>query len=446
MTSQDQDITEGASRPDDRAEAPARRPGRGLARSMMWSVLRTVMVLVVLVGLAGAALSWLVSRPIVAPDWLRDRIEARAAEALPGLTLGFSDLVMIVDDGWTPRIRLRDVSLASADGLPIMSLGELEAGVSGEALLRGKIQPGRVTLSGLRMTLRRMADGTFDLALGDALPPVERAPNPAALIEGLDNLLTQPRFAGLRVIDADNLGLRYEDARTGRAWQVDGGRLELRRNGDDLRLRGDVALLSGYDYASSLSMNYTGRIGTSVAQIGLSFEDITAADLASQSSALAWLGVLRAPISGAMRVTVDDTGTPGPLSVALQIGQGVVQPSDEAAPIPFDAARAYMTFTPQTGQLAFDDLSVRSKWITARAEGTATIAALQDGWPASLLGQFRIHDIIADPADLYETPVELEEALLDLRLDLEPFRLSLGQLTLFDRGQRLLLDGQVGIT
>lgn len=437
---------QGATPPDARRRRPARRARRGLAASMMWSVLRTVMVLVVLVGLAGTALAWLVSKPIVAPGWMRDRIEARAAEALPGLKLGFSDLVMIVDDGWTPRIRLRDVSLSSSDGLPIMSLGELEAGVSGEALLRGKIQPGRVTLSGLRMTMRRMADGTFDLALGDALPPVERAPNPAALIEGLDNLLTQPRFAGLRVIDADNLGLRYEDARTGRAWQVDGGRLELRRDGDDLRLRGDVALLSGYDYATSLSMNYTGRIGTSAAQIGLSFEDITAADLASQSSALAWLGVLRAPISGAMRVSVDEAGTPGPLSVALQIGQGVVQPSDEAAPIPFDSARAYMTFTPQTGQLAFDDLSVRSKWITARAEGTATIATLKDGWPASLLGQFRIRDIIADPADLYETPVELEEALLDLRLDLEPFRLSLGQLTLFDRGQRLLLDGQVGIT
>ena len=333
MASQDQDITEGATTPVDRAGQPARRAGRGLVASMLWSVLRMVLVLVVLVGLAGAALSWLVSRPIVAPDWLRDRIETRAAEALPGLKLGFSDLVMIVEDGWTPRIRLRDVTLASADGLPIISLGELEAGVSGEALLRGKIQPGRVTLSGLRMTLRRMADGTFDLAFGDALPPVERAPNPAALLEGLDNLLTQPRFAGLRVIDADNLGLRYEDARTGRAWQVDGGRLELRRDGDDLRLRGDVALLSGYDYATSLSMNYSGRIGTSAAQIGLSFEDITAVDLASQSSALAWLGVLRAPISGAMRMTVDDAGTPGPLSVALQIGQGAAQRRGGADPL-----------------------------------------------------------------------------------------------------------------
>ncbi|MDX5413908.1 MAG: hypothetical protein LPK02_12795, partial [Rhodobacterales bacterium] len=54
-------------------------------------------------------------------------------------------------------------------------------------------------------------------------------------------------------------------------------------------------------------------------------------------------------------------------------------------------------------------------------------------------------DITANPADLYETPVQLEEALVDLRLKLDPFELSLGQLTLFDRGQRLLLDGRVGV-
>lgn len=424
---------------------PARRR-RGLAASMLWSMLGTLGVIAAMGGLVAAMLLWSVGRPIAAPDWMRDRIEARIAQALPGLEITFSDLVMIVDQGWEPRIRLRDVALREVGGPPMMTLGDLEAGVSGEALLRGRLQPDRVTLSGARLILRRMADGTFDLAFGDALPPVEQAPNPALLLEGLDRLLNQPRFAGLTMIDADNLGLRYEDARTGRAWQVDGGRVELRRDGSELTLRGDVSLLSGYDYATSLSLNYTGRIGSPEAQIGLNFDDMTAADLASQSSALAWLGVLRAPISGAMRLSVAADGRLGPLSVALQIGAGVVQPDDQAAPIPFDSARTYMTYTPQTGQLQFDDLSLRSKWITARAEGTATIAELEAGWPSALLGQFRILDITANPADLYETPVQLEEALVDLRLKLEPFELSLGRLTLFDRGQRLFLDGRVAVS
>ena len=427
----------------DRRKARARR---GLRGAVLRSVLGTLTVLALVVGLVAGLLLWSVGRPIAAPDWMRDRIEARVAEALPGMEIAFSDLVLTVDESWTPRIRLRDVALREVGGPPMMTLGDLEAGVSGEALLRGQLQPGRVILSGARLTLRRMADGTFDLAFGDALPPVEQAPNPAALLEGLDRLLNQPRFAELTVIDADNLGLRYEDARTGRAWQVDGGRVELRRNGDNLTLRGDVSLLSGYDYATTLSLTYAGHIGTPEAQIGLNFEDMTAADLASQSSALAWLGVLRAPISGAMRVSVAADGRLGPLSVALQIGAGVVQPDDQAEPIPFESARTYLTYTPQTGQLQFDDLSVSSKWITARAEGRATIAELVDGWPSALLGQFRILDIVANPADLYETPVQLEEALVDLRLKLDPFELSLGQMTLFDRGQRLLLDGRVGVS
>ncbi|MFU8882488.1 MAG: DUF3971 domain-containing protein [Rhodobacterales bacterium] len=413
---------------------------------MIWSAVWTIAVLAIIGGTVLAAALWVPGRTIAAPEWMRDRIEARITESLPGIEIVFSDLTLLVEDGWSPRIRLHDVALNEVGGNPVMTLGDLEAGLSGEALLRGKLEPGRLRVSGARLALRRMADGSFDLAFGDALPPIERAPNPAALLEGLDRILNQPRFAGLQLIDADNLGLRYEDARTGRAWQVDGGRVELRRNGDSLSLRGDVALLSGYDYATSLSLSYVGQLGSPAAQIGVNFEDMTASDLASQSSALAWLGVVRAPISGAMRLSVDSAGVLGPLSVALQIGAGVVQPNDQAAPVPFDAARAYMTFSPQTGRLQFDDLSVRSKWVSARAEGRATIEDTSDGWPASLLGQFRITDITANPADLYDTPIQLEEALLDFRLKLDPFEVTLGQLTLFDRGRRLLLDGRVAAT
>jgi hypothetical protein len=431
------------------APQPRRRTSRAARRShrsaILWSLMGTLLVVTLLLGTPFALALWAQGRTIEAPDWLRARIEARAAEAMPGMELQFSDLALIIDDGWQPRLRLRNVALREVGGAPVVTLGDLEAGLSSSALLRGRIAPGRVTLSGAQVTLRRTADGTFDLTLGDALPPVERAANPAALLEGLDNVLNLPRLAELTVIDAENIGLRYEDARTGRAWQVDGGRVELRRDGDDLTLRGDVALLSGYDFATTLSLSYLGKIGSPQAQIGLTFADMTAADLAGQSTALAWLGVLRAPISGAMRVSVDESGALGPLSVALQIGAGVVQPNDNAAPIPFESAQSYLTYTPQTMTLQFDDLSVRSKWITARADGRATIAELAQGWPSSLLGQFRIRDISANPANLYAAPVQLEEALLDLRLQLDPFALTLGQVTLFDQGQRMILDGQIGV-
>lgn len=427
------------------ASRKPRRARRSHRAAVLWSLSGTLLALALLLGTPLAVALWAQGRTITAPDWLRARIEARAAQILPGMVLQFSDLALVVDDGWRPRLQMRDVSLREEGGSPVVTLGDLQASLSGAALLRGRIEPGRVGLSGARVTLRRMADGSVDLALGDALPPVERAANPVALLEGLDALLDRPRLAGLTEIVADNIGLRYEDARTGRAWQMDGGRIELRRAGEDLTLRGGVALLSGYDYATTMDLSYQGKVGSPEAQIGLTFADMTAADLAGQSTALAWLGVLRAPISGAMRLSVDQDGAFGPLSVALQIGAGAVQPNDSAEPIPFDSAQAYLTYTPQTMTLQFDDLSVQSKWITARADGRAIIAELANGWPDSLLGQFRIRDISANPASLYAAPIRLEEALLDLRLQLDPFALSLGQVTLFDQGQRLILDGQVGV-
>lgn len=436
----------GPPQPSRRHRRRQARRDRSVRRAMLWSCLWNLLVVAALTGMIGAGLAFGLGRPIAAPDWMRDRIESRIAEALPGVDLRFSDLTVYVDTRWTPQIRLQNVTLREAGAAEVMRIDEMEAEMSGPALLRGQADPVRLRLSGSSLALRRELDGRYALAFGFSFPVMEQAPSLPELLGRIDVVLNHPRFAALEMIEADNLGLRYEDARTERTWQVDSGRVSLRRDGDALSMRGDVALLGGYDYVSTLSLNYEGRVGTTEAQIGLTFSDMAAADLASQSGALAWLGVLRAPISGATRVSVDPSGRLGPLSVALQIGAGVVQPSDQAEPVPFESARAYMTYTPGTRVLQFDDLSIVSKWITARAEGRAVIEQLVAGRPESLLGQFRISDITANPADLYDEPVQLEEALLDLRLRLDPFELSLGRLTLFDRGQRLLLDGKVGVT
>lgn len=440
------DVVPAAANPKPRMTRRDKRRNRSVKRSMLWSCFWTLLFVAALLGVIGAGFAWTLGRPVAAPDWLRDRIETRIAEAVPGVELRFDALTVFVDTSWTPQIRLENVTLRETGAAEVLRVAEIVADISGPALLRGQADPVRLRLSGTSLALRRATDGRYDLAFGFAFPVMERAPNLAGLLVRIDMLLNQPRFAALRLIEADNLGLRYEDARTDRTWQVDSGRVTMRRDGNAVTLRGDVALLSGYDFVSSLSLSYNGQIGTPAAQIALSFEDMPAADLASQSGALAWLGVLRAPISGATRVSVDENGALGPLSVALQIGAGVVQPNDQAEPIPFDQARTYMTYTPETRTLQFDDLSISSQWITARAEGRATIVQLADGWPDSMLGQFRILDITANPADLYETPVQLEEAQLDLRLRLDPFELTLGRLTLFDRGRRLLLDGKVGVT
>ena len=98
----------------------------------------------------------------------------------------------------------------------------------------------------------------------------------------------------------------------------------------------------------------------------------TAMGLSALPDALAWLGALDAPISGALRASVDSSGALGPLNATLQIGEGVLQPTDATNPIAFTSARSYFAYDPVTQTMQIDELSVISNWVSASASGRAT--------------------------------------------------------------------------
>ncbi|MCB1364872.1 MAG: hypothetical protein KDK02_12170, partial [Rhodobacteraceae bacterium] len=155
-----------------------------------------------------------------------------------------------------------------------------------------------------------------------------------------------------------------------------------------------------------------------------------AQDIAAQSVALAWLGALRAPISGALRAAVTPDGTLGPLSATLQIGAGVLQPTDSASPVPFDGARTYFTYDPGGQVLEFDELSISSPWGSGSAEGRAWLNGVESGGLTDMVGQFRLRGLRVDPPGQYDEPLILDRAELDFRLIPDPFRLTLGQMAI----------------
>lgn len=418
------------------------RPGHRWLPRLLWSLGAAVALFVATM----AALQWSVGRDFVAPAWLRDEAQARLNRNSGNLSVSVGEIVARVEQGWRPRVILRDVDVARPDGQLLVSLANVDAGLAMAPLLRGKVQPARIRLSGASLRLRRLSDGSFDLAFGDTLAPVGQGATLGQLMKGLDDLLSRPETAALRRIEAEALTLRYEDMRLNRGWTVDGGRLRLERLGDTLDLSADFALLGGGDTVTTLELNYDSVIGATAARFGVNVSDMSAQDIAVHSPALAWLDVLRAPISGAMRVAVDDQGMLGPLSAALQIGAGVLQPTDETRPIPFESLRAYMTYVPHEQRLVFDDLTLVSKWATTRAEGVALMKGIENGWPNEFVTQLTVTEISANPADLYPGAVVLEGADVDLRLRLDPFDLQVGRMTIRDQGQVAQLSGRLQAT
>ncbi|GHG87440.1 AsmA family protein [Pseudodonghicola xiamenensis] len=424
--------------PEQQPEPRKRRRAVHVARRAGVWTFRSSLLAVILVGLSAFMI---VGTRLHTPDWLRARVEARIERNLNGLQISFGDIEMVIRKGWHPRLRLRDVVLSQPDGQVVAQLSNAEASLAMRPLLRGQLQPHRISLSGVLATLRRDKDGAVSLALGLNAEPAKRAESIPELIAGWNRQLLNPQLTALVSVDVEAVALRYEDMVSGKAWTLDGGRIRLDRSGRDLQIGASFALLSGRDYASLIEANYSATIGEKQAGFGVSVRDIDASDIAAQSVALAWLDVLRAPISGALRGSVGSDGAFGPLSATLQIGEGALQPTDATHPIPFSGAKSYFTYTPATKTLVFNELSVDSAWGSSSGEGRAYLGSIADGRLQDLVGQFTVNRMRLNPAGLYPEPLQLDSGLVEFRLELNPFRVTLGQMYVADGDSGFHLRG-----
>lgn len=417
---------------------PRRSRRRRLARAGFWVVLSMSLLAA---GLAVVGWS-LLGKPLSAPDWVRAEIEARLAQQLPGFELQFSDMTLFVQRDLRPEISLSNVELRDADsGRVLLELSQAEITIARRTLLEGQIQPRTISVAGVFLQLHRNAQGDFDIAFGSGLGESGIGLN--GLISRIDDFIYQPRFAALQEVDISAVTLGYQDARAGRTWTVDGGRLNLTREADLLQLRGDFALLSGRSYAATLELFGESTIGSNAVSLGLSVDEVSSGDIASQSAALAWLGVLRAPISGNLRTSFNEDGKLGLLNATLRIGEGVLQPSDATRPIPFSEARTYFSYDPRNNLLRFGEFAVASDWGSATGEATAILEEGTGGLPSGLQGQVKLAGISANPNEIFDAPRSLTSADLDFHLALNPFALRIGRLALVDEGTRVRLNGRV---
>ncbi|MDJ0822451.1 MAG: AsmA-like C-terminal region-containing protein [Paracoccaceae bacterium] len=382
-------------------------------------------------------------RPIDAPPWLRERIEARIDAMAPGLNVEFGRMSLLVERSGLARVILWDVMINNDLGEEVAQLSDIEAGLSPAGLLRGQVVLKEAQVSGAFVTLQRDRDGRLGLALGNAFAQQTDTPDLAAIIGEVDAAFSDPRLSQLRVIEADALTIRYEDARARRGWTADGGRLRVSRQGGELRLAGDLALLGGGDQVATIELNAQSPIGATDLEFGVVLNGLSSGDIATQSPALAWLDALDAPISGALRSRVLGDGSLGPLNATLQIGAGVLRPNRATKPLPFDAARTYFTYDPARAVLQFDEISITSPLGQATADGFAALEGVDAGWPRALVGQFDVSGMQIAEGELLDRAVDIAGAEMAFKLELDPFRLTLGGMRLTDPDLPGRITGQL---
>ena len=427
------------AQPDQQQDKPPRHRRSRRRRAALWAM-RGVFVLVLL---AVVTAFMVVGQQMHAPVWLRDRVEARLDRALGGLQVRFGDVNFIIHEGWRPRLQLSDVRISDAAGQQIAEVSDLRASLAMRPLLRGQVRPKRITLQGAQIALTRGTDGALSLTVGSGSAPVGQAPNLAQLIETSDDVFKSPMLSALTSVELDTITLDYQDLRQGRSWVLDGGHILATRSAQQVRLATGFSVLSGRDYVSGIEANYTSALDSAAAEFGVTITDLPAEDIAGHSPALAWMQVLRTPISGALRGSVDAEGTLGPVFATLNLGAGAVQPNPGTLPVKFESARTYFTYDPSQEILDFNEVSVNSAWGTVQAEGKAFLHGVQAGGLDSMSGQFRLSGIHLNPADLFPETLNLKRADVDFQMKLAPFRVRLGQMTVEDGEHRLRLSGNV---
>ncbi len=385
-----------------------------------------------LAGLAALAAFTLTGRTIALPDWATARIERRLNLALAPVRAGLDDVNVVFSDRGVPRVQFIGLTLADDAGRPLVRIPDLRATLSGASLLRGELVLRRLALKGATATLRRGADGAFDLALGGVVPPVSAARNLGAVLDQIDHAFARPALAAVRSVSIEGLRLTYEDARAGRTWQVRDGLMTLEQSAAELSARLFFSLTSDQGGPSEVALSFETIKGSPEARMAANFSDMPAADIATQSPALAFLTVIDAPISGAMRAGVGPDGTLEPLSGALEIGAGVLNPVEGSDPIRFDRGKAYLSYDPAAGRITFDEISVSTGAVRVLADGKAYLRDVMAGWPTSLVAQMRLREIVLSPQGVFREPARFTGGAIDLKLTLDPFTATIGQALLLD--------------
>lgn len=423
---------------------PARRAARRHRRRPRWWSGPLRLFVATLLVLAAAVFAGLAvtGRPLPAPQWVVSQIEQRVNAALGGrVRLSIGGIRAIVDDSFVPRVRLTDVTLYSPSGARLALLPDVRAVFGPAALLTGRLEPRVVRVAGVSVALRRLPDGRLDIPPAAGGGDLPAALTPSDMLAAVEKAFETPGLAALARIEVTGLAIRLDDERAGQSVEIADGSMTFEQTGRALHFALGFNLAAPGAAPGRAELDFTTFKGSPEARLDARLTGIRARTLAAQSPGFAWLGVFDAPISGTFRSGVTAEGRVDRLAATLDIGRGALRPDASAEPLAFERARLAMDYDPVTGALALDGLEIDSTTLKVSATAKAWLKGLETGFPTALVGQVALSRIRADPAGLFDNPVEFARGALDFKLDFAPFRIRIGQVSLSDSQSRIVGKG-----
>ena len=408
------------------------RAGLGIMLSLAVAGLVIVVLALVLSG-----------RSLPLPEFARAMVESRVNTSSEDVMINLGSVSLSIGRDGSPIIVMRDVVVAQRDGNSLAHLNSLGVGLSLENLFRGRVALSRMLLEGAQVTVLRDGEGRISYRSQEEVWESEAEPLPE-ILEEVDRFFGGPALSSLEEVRANGIVLTLEDARSGRIWQASNATAVLRQSEDLVTVSASSDVFSGTDELAQIQLSVSRSRDTGRVSLGAQVTDMPATDIALQSPVLSLLGVLDAPISGAVRTEFGANGELISLAGTLDIAQGALRPTEDVPPVEFDSARAYFTFDSERQRILLSEVSFSGKIGEVLATGHVYLRDLDGIWPRSFLGQFRI-ETLAYSGDILQAPISFEDVRMDVRLRLDPFSVELAQLVVDDEGVPLRASGSVSI-
>jgi hypothetical protein len=358
------------------------------------------LVVLAFAAIAAAGLgAWRLSDGPVSVVFLRPFLDKAVEESLPGYAVELAD-VQLAWAGWERGLDIRAVGLRidGPRGGKVAEFAEAWISLSSEALLRGRIAPARIRVSGPSLRLERGDDGVVRVAgessgahpLAEALRP--REGGAAGHVEGgtLVDILVDG--AELEFVDLPSRTVwRARDAsihvsRLQGATRLDAAMTLVRREREVL-LSASARQVEG-DPRTSVEVFFSGVAPALVADL--------AADLVPGAERLAGIDM---PLDGSFAIGIDGAGKVLDATLSLSSPGGrLSDPTLFASPADIAGASARLSYAPATRRIRIDGAQLLlpgGGLVAFSGEG-----ALDEPGPR-LSGQVRIASVPVDAVARY---------------------------------------------
>lgn len=396
---------------------------KGFCTHCMLVLLEALAVILLLLLLVGGGLFWRLQSGPIDVSFAKDEIESALRDPTSGYSVRMNSVVLSWPSLRAPlTLEIDNMSLVQND-LDIVQIDRLDLGLSGLALLFGRIEPARIVLYKPALNFIRDEQGEFHFGLSNETLPAKAADEQAAPADSTSPLmrivrrLSQPLaeiddrspLDHLQSLEINDARMVVEDHILGMTWFLPNLDLLFARQAEGLVMTAALELPGGRNGAASIRADMAYNRAQDDFSLQAHIQDLDPHIVSTKIESLSFLDKHDLVFNGNIRLRLDSDMNIKAADLSVRSEEGYLTIDDVYdVPLPYEALVAEASYDAAAGLLDVREISLTTKGITLALQSQIKIAENEISAPVTLRIPNLPQDQIAPvwPDALRDEPVE----------------------------------------